>query len=208
VSVDGPAFSDRVLEVLRRGEAEDIARQTPMGGDLTGVVRDAQIASRAVGAAEINWSQMPPVRLVSWTSADDSKFSLTTGGSTDYAAGTDVISTIPTLLPARDSYTRQYRFTGNVVHLNAGGETAWGLSLYLYWGDVPGASLGATGITASEGGSDVATKVWAPSSGWVVNSVLDASTDGDRLSIYYLKNYVGGNPTMYLRSMCLEGRYV
>lgn len=175
---------------------------------LDGTIATSDLADKAITPDKIDWSQMPPVRLVSWVSADDSKFNLTTGGSTDYAAGTDVISTIPTLLPARAGYTRQYRFTGNVVHLNAGGETAWGLTLYLYWGDVPGAYLGATGIAASEGGADVTTKVWAPSSGWVVNSVLDASTDGDRLGVYYLKNYLGGNPTMYLRSMCLEGRYV
>lgn len=181
-------------ELRRRVQALDLRVQRLPGG--------------SVGADQLDWAQMPPVRLVSWMSADDGEFDLATPASTAAVNGSDAIATIPTLLPARDGYTRQYRFTGNVVHVNAGGETAWSLALYLYWGAVPGASLSATGVVASAGGSDVATKVWAPTSGWVTNGTLDASADFDRVSIYYLKNFLGGAPPMFLRSVCLEGRYV
>lgn len=113
MSVDGPAFSDRVLEVLRRGEAEDIARQTPVGGDLTGIVRDAQIASRAVGAAEIDWAQMPAVPVAQWINHSTVVgvtfgYNLPTTGTWQSMAASWLYVDVPSVLPARAGYVRRY----------------------------------------------------------------------------------------------------
>lgn len=48
---DGPGFFDRTLDVLRRGEAEDIVRQARVGGHLKGTVGKATVGVGGYGGS-------------------------------------------------------------------------------------------------------------------------------------------------------------
>ena len=205
MSVDGPAFSDRVLEVLRRGEAEDIARQTPVGGDLTGIVRDAQIASRAVGAAEINWSQMPAVTLASWQCSDMDTaprqgWAITTSASLVTLDYTNNIIDPPSLLPPRSGFARQYRMVAALAHFAAVGETAFRFIVEENY-----SALGVNHLDST----NLIDRPLIALGAWASNAYLDSvAPDPVRIFLRARAEWAGATGNGTVRAVTIQGRYV
>lgn len=184
---DSPGFTERVLELLRRGEAEDIVRMMRVGGDLTGVVGDSRLA-------------LPPVRLAHTFAPGGTIWPVTTTKADFPSQGDTVIVTLPEALPHRDGYVRQYRLAAYVTVMNMTSVTGYRCQLWLQPWDVEminhyeGVNMSARTFTITGGWMPVAglDTVPAPSGTWLQGEL----------------NWAGAEPTMYFRGHVLEGRYV
>ncbi len=167
-----------------------------------GILTSDHLSNGAVTAAEVKWDEMPPVRLATWVSNNDSAFSVTNSGSLALLTNTDSVATLPALLTARTGYTRQYRLVAAVAHINTGSETGYAVYLSAYYaGSNPS-------VTITHNGTDFTTGMRYLSSGWGTSAVYDSGVDVERLHLYGRREYIGSAPGIYARSVALEGRYV
>ena len=192
---DGPGFFDRTLDVLRRGEAEDIFAQTRVGGELTGTVR----------RAGIDWSRMPTHVVCAWQMGTTDESALYGWGIPVDGTGTTAIAgtrSIARPFPDRAGYRREYRLFAGFAHSPGSSETAWRVMLKL---DTVAINVVSTTVT---------THAVDLSSGWLPSSVLDGWSAGGSdtpVGVVLLggTDWAAVSPgVVTCRAALLEGRYV